>query len=98
MAWRGSATTTATIMSPRAPELRRRWIRWLVPGALVVLAPKCVLCVAGWLGLGATLGWTGVEICGVPDNTATHGVAWLAVATVALGGGGLAVRRWAAKR
>ena len=81
-------------MSPRLPEHRRRWIRWLVPGAVIALAPKCVLCVAAWFGLGTTLGWTGVELCGAPDNAATHGIAWLVVAGVALGAGGLAVRRW----
>jgi len=31
---------------------------------LAVLAPKCLFCVAGYLGLAAGLGVTGVELCG----------------------------------
>ncbi|HTL66865.1 MAG TPA: hypothetical protein VL200_04315 [Lacunisphaera sp.] len=33
------------------------------------LAPKCLLCLAAWLPLGAWLGRKSVEICGAPGNT-----------------------------
>lgn len=77
MAWRGFATTTVTTMSPRAPERHRRWLRWLVPGALIALAPKCGLCVLGYLGLGAALGVGGPEICGAIGGTTPHWSVWL---------------------
>lgn len=76
MAWNGCATMTATPMSsPRA----RRHARWLLPAALLALAPKCLLCVVGWAGLGAALG-LGPELCGGSTGLNLHGWAWLAVA------------------
>jgi len=91
MAWRGSVTTIATIMSPRVLELRRPRFRWMVPGAIVILAPKCVLCLAAYLGIGSTLGWTGAEICSAQNTGPMHNVAWLVVGAVALGVGALVV-------
>jgi hypothetical protein len=65
----------------------------LVPGVLVALIPKCVLCVAAYLGLGTTLGWTSAEICGAPREAAMHGFAWPLVATVAVAMAVLATKR-----
>lgn len=48
---------------PRA-KLPRRAARWLVPLSLLALAPKCVLCVIAYAGLGAALGAGGAELCG----------------------------------
>lgn len=75
MAWRGFVTTIATTMSPRKPDACRLVLRCAVPGALVGLAPKCILCVAGYLGIGTALGWNGVELCGVQPSNALHRVA-----------------------
>lgn len=77
MAWRGSATTIATTMSPRRSDRWRRLLRWLMAGAIVTLAPKCVLCVIAYLGLGTTLGWTSAELCGAPASKTLPGIAWL---------------------
>ena len=85
MAWRGSATTIGTSMSPRAPKSRRRWLRWLVPGTFVVLAPKCALCLAAYFGLGTAFGVTGVELCGAAAETPAHLWPWLLLASVAAG-------------
>lgn len=45
----------------------REWVRstaWSSGAALLALTPKCLVCVAAYLGLGATLGVTRPEICG----------------------------------
>ena len=78
-------------MSPPRPDSRRRAARWLVPAAALVVAPKCFVCVAGYLGLGAwfgaKLGAGAREICGAP------GVSPIATATtwVVLLGAGLGI-------
>jgi len=46
----------------------RRVVRWLVPAAALALAPKCLLCVVAYLGLGTALGLGGPELCGVPAS------------------------------
>ena len=48
-----------------------------VPFALFALTPKCLLCVAGYAGLGAALGLGGPELCGGGDTTG-HWTVWLA--------------------
>ncbi len=51
--------------SPRTEFFRsRRAVPWLLPTALLALAPKCLLCVAAYAGFGAALGLGGPEICG----------------------------------
>ena len=60
-------------MSPRPPDHRRRLFRRLAPAALLMLAPKCLLCLAAYAGLGAVLGLGGPELCGAP----VHGAWWL---------------------
>jgi hypothetical protein len=79
-------------MSPRVLEFRRHLLRWLVPGAIVALAPKCVLCLIAYLGLGTALGRAGAEICGGQGSETMHGAAWFVVAGLALGLGALALR------
>ena len=67
MGWSGSATTTTTRMHPRLVEYIRGSRGWLVPAALLAVAPKCILCLAAYgawtliyppkcdLGIGALL-------------------------------------------
>jgi hypothetical protein len=61
-------------MSPPRLEVRRRAARWLLPAAALVVAPKCFVCLAGYLGLGALLGvklGAGArEICGASGDVA----------------------------
>lgn len=44
-------------------------LRWLGPAALLAVAPKCILCVLGYAGLGAAIGLGGPELCGATDRT-----------------------------
>lgn len=70
-------------MPSSRPEFSRRSVRWLWPAALLALAPKCVLCVLAYAGLGTAFGLGGPEICGAPaGSTATWptALAWLGVA------------------
>jgi len=68
--------------------------RWTGSLAALTLAPKCVLCVAGYLGLAAGLGLTGVEICGgtangaglsLPSVAPVLGLLGLSISSVLLG-------------
>lgn len=64
-----------------------RAVRWLLPTALLALTPKCLLCVAAYIGLGAALGLGGPEICGAPGGFTpswASSLAWLGV-TLGLG-------------
>ncbi len=70
------------------PSLRsdfsRHAARWLVPAALLALAPKCVLCVAAYAGFGAVLGLGSPEFCGVdPGSEAAwvSSLAWIGFAS-----------------
>ncbi|HEX2853406.1 MAG TPA: hypothetical protein VHO24_09220 [Opitutaceae bacterium] len=75
--------------SPRT-EFFRRAVRWLWPAALLALAPKCVLCVLAYAGLGTALGLGGPEICGAPADAPgawATSLAWLGVAG-GIGAGG----------
>lgn len=56
--------------------------------ALLALAPKCVVCLAAYVGLGALLGLGGPEICGAPADWTTV----LAACGVAIGLGALGLR------
>lgn len=60
-----------TAMNPRPirTETGRRRCRWLIPAAGLALAPKCLLCVLGYTGLGTVLGLGGPELCGAPGLT-----------------------------
>ena len=79
---------TATRKSGRPADRLRRRLRWLALGAGFGLAPKCLFCLAGYLGLGAALGLRVPALCGatgspprawalIPIACATLGVAGL---------------------
>lgn len=76
-----------TAMSRRRPfaDRVRRLLRWLIPAALLVLAPKCVLCVLAYVGLGVAVGLGGPEICGATGNAVGHWAAWLSALGAAMG-------------
>ena len=70
---------------------RLRGWRWLVSGAALALAPKCLLCLAAYAGIGAALGLGGPEICGASGRPLSLGTMWLVL--LAIGAIGLAARR-----
>ncbi|MCX6955838.1 MAG: hypothetical protein NTV51_27150 [Verrucomicrobia bacterium] len=72
-------------MSPPRTSLPRRTVRWVVPAALLALAPKCLVCLLGYAGLGAALGLAGPELCGAPESSLTPSMVALGVAGTALG-------------
>jgi len=60
-----------------------RAARWFLPAALLALAPKCLLCIAAYAGLGAALGFGGREICGARANSPaslTLSLVWIGLA------------------
>ena len=70
-------------MRSRRTEFSGRATRWLLPAALLAIAPKCVLCVFAYVGLGATLGLGGPDICGTAAGSPTawaSSLAWLGAA------------------
>jgi hypothetical protein len=78
----------ATTLLRRLAETLRHRSRWLAPVALVALAPKCLLCVAAYAGLGAALGLGGREMCGAtagPPGTWVSPLGFLGVALVVFG-------------
>ena len=48
------------------PACERRIVRWLLPVTLFAAAPKCLLCLVVYTGLGVALGLGGPELCGAP--------------------------------
>jgi len=69
-------------MPSRLIELSRRATRWLLPATALALAPKCLLCVLAYAGLGAALGLGGPELCGAPAGSPASwapSLAWLGV-------------------
>ena len=86
---------TATNPPPPADRLARQPARirgWLVPAALLALAPKCLLCVVAYVGLGAALRFGGPELCGAPGSSAGHWTTWLSALGLAAGTIGLFAR------
>jgi hypothetical protein len=79
-------------LRPRTLEILRQRLAgargWLIPAALLALAPKCVLCVLAYAGLGAALGFGGPELCGVTGD-ATVSWVWLPALGAAVGIAGL---------
>lgn len=63
-----------------------RAARWLAPAAALALAPKCLLCLAAYLGLGAALGIAGPEFCGAASSSAASWVALILGASVVIAG------------
>jgi MYXO-CTERM domain-containing protein len=76
------------------PSAERGRRRWLIAGALVALAPKCVLCVAAYAGAAFALGRALPDLCGASSEPPSH-LAWLfpAAGAVLIGVGLLASRR-----
>lgn len=56
-------------MSPRLAELCRRPWRGIAALAFIAVVPKCVACLAAYVGLGAMLGLGGPELCGAPTES-----------------------------
>lgn len=77
-------------MSRRRVEPAGRAVRWLLSGAALALAPKCLLCAAAYLGFGAALGLTGPELCGAAPAAPTG---WLLPA-LAWGGLVMGIFAW----
>ncbi len=75
-------------LRPRTLEILRQRLAgargWLIPAALLALAPKCVLCVLAYAGLGAALGFGGPELCGATGD-ATISWVWLPALGAAVG-------------
>lgn len=66
---------------PGKPPRAKRWaraMRWGSGIVLLALAPKCLLCAAAYLGLGAMLSLAGPELCGAASNAAPDWP-WLAL-------------------
>jgi hypothetical protein len=82
-------------MPSRRVELPVRAVRWFLPTALLALAPKCLLCAAAYVGLGAALGLGGPELCGATNSPVTwaSSLAWLGVVGVLATFASLAMRR-----
>jgi hypothetical protein len=66
---------------------------WLAPALLLTLAPKCVLCVLAYAGIGAALGLGGPEICGGPNAVNGSSVVWLSALGLAAGAVGVFAHR-----
>jgi hypothetical protein len=56
-----------------------------MPAALLAFAPKCVLCVLAYAGIGTALGLGGPEICGGPGGSTGSWATWLLGSGAALG-------------
>jgi len=74
-------------MSRSRAEIVRRAIRWLPVAAIVALAPKCLLCLAAYAGVGAALGTTlgGLEICGGATGRPGNSIAWFTMLGAVVG-------------
>jgi uncharacterized membrane protein YjjB (DUF3815 family) len=77
----------SSTLQPPEHALRRlaRTRGWLIPAAFLGLAPKCVLCLLAYAGLGAALGLGGPEICGASSGATGHWTVWLAALGIATG-------------
>jgi hypothetical protein len=85
---------TVTTMLRRLVEILWWPGGWLATSALVALAPKCLLCLAAYAGLGAALGLGGPEICGASSGVAESWIPWLPLSGIVLGASGfLTIRR-----
>jgi len=65
-------------------------LRSLGVGGALLLAPKCALCLLGYIGLGAVLGLTRPELCGAPASSAQP---WLWLSSLGVALAWLALRR-----
>lgn len=84
-------------MWPRCAEFRRRFRRGrgLAALALLVVVPKCLVCLAAYAGFGVVLGLGGPEMCGGVDEPphAAVAVSLVAGAVLLLADGGLVPRK-----
>ena len=64
-------------MHPSAPDVALGRLRRLGPVLLLLAAPKCLLCLLAYTGLGAALGLAGPELCGVGPAPGAVGTGWL---------------------
>jgi hypothetical protein len=88
---------TATNRLPPADRPQRGTARvrhWLVPAVLLALAPKCLLCIAGYVAAGAALRLGGAELCGAPAGAGSHWTSWLPALGLLLGAAGYLAQRW----
>ncbi|MBL9203843.1 MAG: hypothetical protein JNN01_02060 [Opitutaceae bacterium] len=64
-------------------------LRWSAVLATVALAPKCLLCLAAYAGLGISLGLNlaSIEVCGAPPTAPNTAILWLlpTLGTLSLG-------------
>jgi hypothetical protein len=81
-------------MRLRRADICRNGFRWLGSAALLAFAPKCLLCVVGYAGIGAALGSRVPELCGVrpADSggwpvTLTWAAAFAALGAIGIGAG-----------
>lgn len=82
-------------------EHLRRLRRWFVPVALAVVAPKCLLCLAAYTGLGVALGLplSRPELCGGEGaSVSPHLVVAAALGSGALLAGWMIRRRRSSSR
>ncbi len=83
-----TATNNPPMPSPRAELTRRtRAVRWLWSTTLLAFAPKCLVCLWSYAGVGAALGFGGQEMCGAPERLLEGWQAWLAFGVFATGAG-----------
>lgn len=76
------------------PKLERpRGWRWLVSGAALALAPKCILCLAIYAGVGTAFGLGGPELCGATRDAPEYLTVGLAVGGASIGLAGFLARR-----
>jgi hypothetical protein len=80
-------------MSPRLTEVFRRPWRGLAALALLAFAPKCIVCLAVYAGLGAVLGLGGPELCGSPADPSHAPVLITAALLLTIGLACVAVRK-----
>jgi len=78
------------------PSLRRS-IRWLPAVAIFAFVPKCVVCLAAYIGVGAALGvkFGGQEICGPSAGSLEGQMFWLIMAGAVVG---IIIFRWLSLR
>lgn len=80
---------------PRSVDLLRPAARRFAAALLLVAAPKCLLCLAAYAGLGTALGLGAPELCGPSPGAAGAGLsaADLAAVTGTLVAAGYFLRR-----
>jgi hypothetical protein len=85
-------------MSSLRAEILRRSSRWATAAVVLALTPKCMLCLAAYVGLGTALGLSAPELCGAPADSPSSWAWILVVLGIALGILGLLARgRWHAR-